>query len=208
VVPASALHSINDDYSLEQAALTEPSANAYAVIRRAEIEAGDMVVVIGPGPIGLLVLQYALLKHPSRIMLVGLPGDERRLALGKRLGATDTLVRTSDGSQRSIQDWTDGRGADRVLQCAPSVDATAFALTIAGLNATVAIEGVAARDAVIAVKPDEILLKHLTLRGVRGWTIPDFVAALELNQSGNVDLSSLITHHFGLEDYEAAFDLT
>ena len=49
VAPAMALHPIADHFSLEEAALTEPSANAHAVVRRAEIRPGDVVAVIGPG---------------------------------------------------------------------------------------------------------------------------------------------------------------
>jgi threonine dehydrogenase-like Zn-dependent dehydrogenase len=130
------------------------------------------------------------------------------LALGKQLGATDTLAIPPQEAAQFIEDWTNGRGVDRVLQCAPSVDATALALAIAGLNATVAIEGVAARHASIPVKPDEILQKQITLRGVRGWIVPDFVTALEMNQSGRVDVASLITHRFSLDQYQAAFELT
>jgi len=208
VVPAYALHPIEDDFPLEQAALTEPSANAHALVRSAEIETGDAVAVIGPGPIGLLTLQYALLKNPSRAILVGLPHDRERLALGKQLGATDTLAVPPQEAAQILEGWTNGHGVDRVLQCAPSVEATALALAIAGLNATVAIEGVAARSASISVKPDEILQKQITLRGVRGWMVSDFVTALEMNQSGRVDVASLITHRFSLDQYQVAFELT
>jgi L-iditol 2-dehydrogenase len=208
VVPAYALHPIENGFSFEKAALTEPSANAHALVRSAEIGTGDVVAVIGPGPIGLLALQYALLKNPSRTILIGLPHDQERLALGKQLGATDTLSVLPEEAVEAIEAWTNGRGVDRVLQCAPSVDATGLALAIAGLNANVVIEGVAARDASIPVKPDELLLKQITLRGVRGWMVPDFVTALEINQSGRVDVAGLITHRFRLEEYQAAFELT
>src|SRR5258706_2770930 len=65
VVPAYAIHPIADNFSLEEAAMTEPSANAHAVVRMADIQTNDTVVVIGPRPISLLVMHYAKLKQPD-----------------------------------------------------------------------------------------------------------------------------------------------
>jgi L-iditol 2-dehydrogenase len=208
VVPAYAIHPIRDDFSLEHAALTEPSANAHAVVRRAEIQTGDNVVVIGPGPIGLLVMQYASLKNPNKLILVGLPSDEPRLQVGKRLGATDTVGLPTKEAIARIYELTDGQGADRVLQCAGSVHATVLALAIAGMNSTIALEGVTGTSETISLSPDDILQKQITLRGVRGWTVPDFAAALQINQSGRINLDAIITHRFKLEQYAEAIEMT
>jgi L-iditol 2-dehydrogenase len=208
VAPAYAMHPIRDDFSLEYAALTEPSANAHAVVRRAEIQTGDNVVVIGPGPIGLLVMQYAKLKNPNKLILVGLPNDEPRLKVGKELGATDTVGLPTKEAIARIYELTDGQGADRVLQCAGSVHATALALAIAGMNSTIALEGVTGTTETIPLSPDDILQKQITLRGVRGWTVPDFAAALQINQSGRINLDAIITHRFKLEQYAEAIEMT
>jgi L-iditol 2-dehydrogenase len=205
VAPSNALHPIAEHFSLEQAALTEPSANAHAVVRRADISPGDTVVVIGPGPIGLLALQYARLRGPSRLILVGQPGDAARLEVGKELGATHTV---SEAVEQEVGRLTDGRGADRVLQCAGSIAATELALKVAGVNATIVIEGVVGGSDTIPVSPDDVLLRQLTIRGTRGWALKDFAAALRINQSGAVNLTRLITHRFALEDYAVAFDMT
>lgn len=206
-VPAVALHPIADHFSLEEAALTEPSANAHAVVRRAGIETGDTVVVVGPGPIGLLVMQYAKLKNPGRLILVGLPTDARRLEVGRQLGATDIAL-PPDLAIQAVYELTDGRGADRVLQCAGTVHATELALAVAGKDATIAIEGFSGTHDTIPISPDDVLIKQITLRGVRGWTVEDFAAALQINQSGRINLRALITHRFTLDEHEAAFDMT
>lgn len=208
VVPAILLHPIADHLSLEEAAMTEPSANAHAVVRRAEIQTGDYVVVIGPGPIGLLVMQYAALKNPGKLILVGLPNDEPRLKVGSTLGATATVGLPTAQAIERIYELTDGRGADRVLQCAGSIHATALALKIAGMNSTVALEGVTGTEDTIPVSPDDILQKQITWRGVRGWTIADFAAALKINESGRINLKALLTHRFTLDQYDAAFEMT
>jgi L-iditol 2-dehydrogenase len=208
VAPAYVLHPIADHFSLEEAAMTEPSANAHAVVRMADIRAGDTVVVIGPGPIGLLVMQYTLLKNPDRVILVGLPGDLRRLEVGQQLGATDIVALPTDDAIQKVYELTGGRGADRVLQCAGAVSATRLALAVAGMGATVAIEGVTGTAEAIPLAPDDLINKQITVRGVRGWTVADFSAALQINQTGRINLKALLTHRFTLDQFAAAFEMT
>jgi len=205
VVPAAKLHPIDDSFTLEEAAMTEPSANAHAVVRRAGIEAGQSVVVIGPGPIGLLVMQFAKLRDPGRLILVGLPRDEDRLAVGKRLGATDTVALPADAAEERVLELTDGLGADRVLQCAGSTRAAELALAVAGVNATVVIEG---GGDTIPLSLNGLIQKQLTVRGMCGWSFPDFDAALQINQAGGIELQALLTHRFALEEHAAAFEVT
>ena len=52
------------------------------------------------------------------------------------------------------------------------------------------------------------LQKQITIRGVRGWTLADFAAALRINQSGRINLRALLTHRFALDQFAAAFDMT
>ena len=91
-VPERCLHRVPENLPPEVAALTEPCCVAYnAVAVNSRMRAGDLVVVIGPGPIGLLCAAVARLEGAGRILLVGLTRDRPRLQAGKRLGATDVL---------------------------------------------------------------------------------------------------------------------
>ena len=205
VAPAAKLHPIEDSFSLEEAAMTEPSANAHAVVRRAGIEAGQSVAVIGPGPIGLLVMQYARLRDPGRLILVGLPRDEGRLAVGKRLGATDTVALPAEAAEERVLELTGGLGADRVLQCAGSTRAAKLALAVAGVNATIVIEG---GGDTIPLALNDMIQRQLTVRGMCGWSASDFAAALQYNQAGGIELQALLTHRYALEEHAAAFEVT
>jgi threonine dehydrogenase-like Zn-dependent dehydrogenase len=143
------------------------------------------------------------------LILVGRPGDAARLEVGKQLGATETLdAPTTAELREQIDQLTGGRRADRVLQCAGTLGATELALSIAGVNATIVIEGVVGAADTIPVSPDAVLLNQQTIRGARGWTIGDFAAALKINQSGQINLRRLITHRFGLDEHAAAFRIT
>jgi threonine dehydrogenase-like Zn-dependent dehydrogenase len=99
---------------------------------------------------------------------------------------------------------TDGRGADVVLQCAGSVGATAQALRMAGNDGRVVVVGFAGSPAEVGVSPDDLVLRQLTVRGARGWSLDDFRSALELNVAGAVRLDPLISHRFDLAEHDAA----
>jgi L-iditol 2-dehydrogenase len=210
VVPARLAHPTTR-LAAHEAALTEPSACAFNAVERAGIRSGDVVVVIGPGPIGLLVQQYARLRSPGLLVLVGTPLDERRLELGRSLGA-DAIVASapSPEAEEEVLALTHGRGADVVLQCVGSVDATAQALRLAGKDGRVVVEGFAGSAAEVGVSPDDLVLRQLTVRGSRGWSLDDFRSALAINGSGGVRVDPLISHRFDLSDHvealAAAFD--
>jgi L-iditol 2-dehydrogenase len=188
-----------------EAALTEPSACAYNTVKRGEIRAGEVVVVLGPGPIGLLVLQYAVLRSPGLVVLVGTALDGRRLELGRSLGAGAVVASApSAAAEEEVLALTDGRGADVVLQCAGSVGATAAALRVAGKDGRVVVVGFAGSPAEVGVSPDDLVVRQLTVRGARGWSLDDFRSALEINCAGAVRLDPLISHRFDLAQHDAA----
>jgi threonine dehydrogenase-like Zn-dependent dehydrogenase len=58
------------------------------------------------------------------------------------------------------------------------------------------------------MSPADAVMKQITIRGVRGWTVEDFAVALQINQSGRINLRALITQRFRLDEHQAAFDTT
>lgn len=204
VIPSSAAIPLPPDVSLLQGSLTEPSANGYSVVSAADVNSTETVVVIGPGPIGLLALQHARLRHPAQLILVGLEADTARLALGSRLGATDILATTPPDGPARVMAATSGRGADVVVQCAGSIGATAMALGMVADGGRILIEGYAASPETVAISPDELAVRELKIRGVRGWTDSQFRSTLELHGRGAIELEPLISDCFPLADYEQA----
>jgi threonine dehydrogenase-like Zn-dependent dehydrogenase len=91
-VPARCLHHVPDSLPFELACLTEPHSVAYnAMCGNAEIKPGDLVVVLGPGPIGLLCARMAALSGAYPLVVAGLAGDAARLKTARELGATHTV---------------------------------------------------------------------------------------------------------------------
>jgi L-iditol 2-dehydrogenase len=95
VTRADIIHVVPESVSDAVAAVTEPYCVAYnAVVERARVRPGDIVTVVGPGPIGIFSAQIALFAGASHVIVAGLPGDEPRLAVVESYGAV-TLA--SDG---------------------------------------------------------------------------------------------------------------
>ncbi len=116
--PEKLLHKIPDTMRFEQAALVEPTANAVTdIIERAKFTAGDLAVVIGPGPIGLLSAMVARAAGARDVLVVGTPGDEAlRLAKARELGFPTVNIGNDDPTE-VVMKMTDGIGADMVIEC-------------------------------------------------------------------------------------------
>jgi L-iditol 2-dehydrogenase len=93
---ADILHAVPDGVSDVVAAVTEPYCVAFnAVVECARIRPGDVVAVVGPGPIGVFAAEVSLLAGASEVRVAGVPGDEARLKLAEAMGCS-TLM--SDGT--------------------------------------------------------------------------------------------------------------
>ena len=103
-VPARCLHAIPDSLSFDIACLAEPHAVAYnAMCVNSTIRPGDTVVVLGPGPIGLLCARMAALAGADPLIVAGLSADTPRLDTARRLGA----VRTVDVETENLEAMSD-----------------------------------------------------------------------------------------------------
>ena len=204
-VPARWVYKLADHLSLEAAALTEPLANACAAVRACNIQEGDRVVIIGPGPIGLLAVQVARLNHPSSIVLVGT--RQARLTQGVKMGATHVVNIREKNAQAELNDIFENKGADVVLECAGTPSALQLALDIAGRNCRIAIEGSMDIDESIPIYPRRILVNAMHLIGICGWRTEDFTRALSLMTSGKVEVKQIITQTYSLDEWERAFDM-
>lgn len=115
-VPARCLHNIPDSLPFTLACLSEPHSVAYnAMCVNATIRPGDLVVVIGPGPIGLLCARMAALAGADPLIVVGLTADAARLQTAARLGAT----RVIDAQVENVDEIVRGfnpLGADLVCE--------------------------------------------------------------------------------------------
>ena len=199
-----------DDVSFEDGALTEPLACVTYGIKNLQIEPGNFVVIMGPGAIGLMMLQLAKSSGAGKVALVGGPGDDYRLEAGKKLGA-DHLINVADQTSKyyaadleaAIGKLTEGRMADRVITPTGAVQAMEAALNVSGRRSTIVYFGLPSDKAVIRVPALKSIFWDKTIRF--SWLAPfTWPTAVSAVANGLVDTKSLITHRFPMAKLEDA----
>ena len=207
------------------ASMTEPLACVLHGVARSNVKAGDRVVVLGDGAIGLMfvaVISNLASKKVSseslspeqekglkpllqtEVFLFG--GNDQRLEIGQKLGASETFnYRQSQDIPATVKQLTAGWGADVIIEATgvPSVWETAIACARPG--ATVNLFGGCPRDTTITVNTEQLHYSELTLKGVFHNT-PKFVKeALSLLASRTIPFELLLSEHRPLQDLEQVF---
>lgn len=197
-VRESQVYRLADSTTFEQGAMTEPLACCLHGIDECAIQAGSTVCIIGGGMIGLLMLQLARLSGASRLVLIEPVEAKRRM--GMNLGADYTI----DPISQNVKDELAKAGIDRletVIECVGLPSTIEQAIEIAGNKSTVMMFGLTKPDDTITVKPFEIFQKEITLKSsfINPYTQQ---RALDLINSGRVDVSSMVEGVYPLEDLE------
>ena len=117
VMPERLAHHLPNNLSYAEGAMVEMvTCMAHAAMYRTRIHPADFVVITGPGPIGLTMLQIVKLYSPRAVLVTGLKDDALRLAKAQALGA-DHVCYSEDDPVREVMRLTGGHGADVVLDC-------------------------------------------------------------------------------------------
>jgi (R,R)-butanediol dehydrogenase/meso-butanediol dehydrogenase/diacetyl reductase len=186
-VPADVLVALPSEMPLEHAALVEPTAVAVHDVRRAALESGERAVVVGGGPVGLLIALVAR-REGGDVMVVEI--DEYRRSVASQLGFQVLDPSASDVAS-VVDEWTDGAGAD-----------VAFEVSGAAGGVTTAVEALAVRGRLVLVaihsQPREVNLfrffwRELNLVAARLYRRPDFERAVELVADGTIPADVLIS---------------
>ena len=165
------------------------------------VRPGDVVAIVGSGPIGLSAIMGARLFSPSHIVAIDLA--DARLEAAKRFGA-DVTVNASQDPEEVVGLLTDGLGADVAIE-AVGVPATfELAARLARPGGRIANIGVHGEPATLHL--EELWIKNITI--TTGLVDAYSTATLlRLVTSHQIDASKFITHHFGLNDFERAYDV-
>lgn len=186
---------------LRAVALAEPLACVLRGSEACDISAGDLVTIVGAGPVGLLHLLVAKLSDPSAVIVSQRSEERRRLAL--EYGA-DVAV-GPDELAATVMDVSGGRGADVVIVAAPAPEAQRLALEIAAPAARINYFGGLPRDkSVVELDTNLIHYKELVVTGTTANTTEDCRRALELVLDGSVDTGALVTDSYHLAEADKA----
>ena len=204
-IPAAGVHRLPDGLDFVAGALTEPLAVAVrAVVERAAVGAGEEVVVVGPGTIGLLAAQVALARGAA-VTVAGLGRHEARFRLARRLGIARTAALDVPGERDAAAVGRDGLGVDTVIECSGAPDMIAAGLGLLRKGGRLVQVGLTGGRSV-PLELDPFVHRELTLVASRGKRPSCFRMALVLVAGGRVTPGPLVTHRFALGDWEAAFE--
>jgi len=198
-VPAELLVRLPDGLPLEHAALAEPVAVAVHDVRRSELAPGDKAVVIGGGPIGVLIATVA--RHFGADVVVIEPEPRRRAQIAE-LGFT-TLDPGAGDQVAAVNEWTNDAGADVVFEVSGAAAAVRGATALAKVRGTLVV--VAIHPTPREIDLQRVFWRELRILGARVYERTDFETAVELLRDGVIPADAVITNIVPLDQIGTAF---
>ncbi|WP_408007923.1 zinc-binding alcohol dehydrogenase family protein [Pseudalkalibacillus sp. A8] len=201
VISENLVHKVDDRLDWSEIALIEPFTIGAQSVYRGDVKEGDMVFIIGAGPIGLCCLKVA--KEAGAKVAIS-DFNEERLAFAEKWGA-DFTVNPSDGDvKEQIMEWTEGMGANVVIDAVGLPQTVEQAIDVTSVAARVVLLGFHSSPSQISQV--DITKKELTICGSRLQT-DRFPIVVDLFNTMKFDVKDLVSHEFPIEDTQKAFKL-
>ena len=205
---------IPDSITSEKGALIEPLSVGLAGVNITELDSDDSILVTGCGTIGLVTI--AALKSKGFENIIASDISDKRLNLAKILGAKFTFNPSGDGSLKDV-----------IIKNFGTVNSLNYSGELPGLKAAFECSGVSAvlgqsidllapdgKITILAIygkeltmDPNALVYKRLNVKGSLFYTSDDFLEAIDLTDTGKVDLSPIVSHHFPLNELSEAFTM-
>ena len=204
LVPEANAYVIPDAMSWDEAALVEPLACCIRGIQQADVQLGDVVVVLGAGPIGLLLAQLARLRGAGTVACVE-PAADRR-ALAERLGVDATIDGADSTAVReAVMQLSGGLGADVVIEASGRTSVAQLSLELVQPGGTIVWFGACPEDDQVAVAPFRVNDREISIRGsnINPFT---HLTAITMIGRARVRVAELVSDHIGLDGLRAAVD--
>lgn len=203
-VPVERLHRLPARISYREGAMLEPLACCvHGALELTRIDPDELVVVSGPGAIGLLAMQVAK-ACGARVVVVGTGVDVPRLKVARSLGADHTINLGEQDARELVMDLTGGLGAEVVLECSGAPPAVDAGIDLARKQGRYTQIGLFGRP--VTVDFERIAYKELQVTGSfsQRWTA--WVRTLALVEQGAIRLAPLISDVLPLEAWEEGFE--
>jgi len=201
-IKGGSLVKISDRLSLEEAALIEPVACCINGIKKADIEINDNVLIVGAGAIGQMHLQLCRL-YGANFVAVSDPIEARR-EKARGFGASVAI----DPSSESVAEAASRRGIDgfdKIIFACPATSAVNDILGLCAKGGTVLLFSGFSGTGLCNLQLNTIHYNELAVIGSTGYRRQDYLAALSLLENGKIDVKSLISDVFPIEEFDAAY---
>lgn len=183
--------------AFEQAAMAEPLSCCLAAARQANVKSGDVVAVLGAGPMGLFHMKVARWAG-ARVIVADVLGE--RLETARRMGADHCIDTAREDFVASVRDFSGGRGADMVIAALGIPSVMEKCLPAVRNGGVFNIFGGPPAGQALTIDPRWLHYGEINITGTFASTPPDFQRALELITSGEIEVRDMISHRFTLDN--------
>jgi L-iditol 2-dehydrogenase len=205
MVPHERVHALPDSIDFVSGALIEPLACiTHAVLELTTITVSDVVLVQGPGAIGLATMQVAK-SQGATVIVSGTDVDAERLKMAKELGADYTINVQQEDLSKFVSELTNGRGVDIVFECSGVGRAIDGALNVIKKQGQFTQIGLFGKP--ITIDFERICYKELKVTGSLGSRWTSWEKAIQLLEQGKVKTKPLVSHQFPITEWEKAFEM-
>ena len=209
--PVENLVLIPNNVDFDCAAMTEPASVALHALRRAGVDAGDSVAILGAGTIGIILAQWARICGAGKVFVTDVVDE--KLDVARKYGFDHCINAMKEDVVQKIIEETDGRGVDICVEAAGTPITFEQSLRIVRKLGKVVLMGNVSGDVVIPERTASAILRgQLTIYGT--WNssftaVPknEWITALHFMSTGTLDLKPLITHKFRLDQANEVFDM-
>ena len=196
---------VPDNLSYEEAALVEPFSCCFHGQDFAQTKIGDIVTVIGAGPIGLMHVAVAKAMGASKVIMSEI--DDDRLKEAANFGADYTINPSREDLASKISEVTNGHGSDVVIVAVSAPVTQQQALSIAAKGGRINFfGGLPAGKEIVPLNTNLLHYREISVFGTSSQSIYDFRKTLELVSAGVLDVKRFITHRFPLDEALKAFE--
>ena len=189
--------------SWDEAALAEPLACVLNAVEFTGIKLGDVVVVMGAGPVGCMIIPVVIMSGATKVIAINRsPG---RLEFAKKAGADVCICSSEEDQTERVLEETGGVGADVIFTANPSPQSHADALKMAKNRGRVNLFGGLPAGSKVELETNLIHYKELLVSGAHGAVPRHHKQAVDLIASGKLDVKSFVSHRFTLDQIGEAF---
>ena len=199
------VHVLPENVSLLAASLTEPLACCvHAALEKTTINAGEVALVFGPGPIGLLLSQVVK-SQGAYVILAGVTKDKERMELAKKLGIDLVVDLLQEDLDAIVMEKTNGYGANKVFDCSGVIDAVNQGLRLTKKKGDFVQVGLFAKVK-NELDQEAIIQREIRYIGSRSQKPSSWITSLELLRDKKVDTETLVTKMVDLENWRQGID--
>ena len=193
-----------DSMTFEEAAMIEPLACCVRAWTKYSYQKNDSIAIFGVGPTGMMHVMIAQAKKFSKIFCFDV--NDFRLNFAKKFNVTDIINSTDEKRKQKILEHTDDRGVDVAIVATSSLRALDDAIDMVRKGGAVMMFGVPSKGAKINLDMSKIYSKEITLVTSYAASDHDTKEALQLINSGQIDVKKLVTHTYQIDDTQKAFE--